>query len=164
MDQARRHSMEHEPPVSPPGQKRRADRRRSPAARGFTMVELLCATAVFLLGLSGILSTHLTAKRTSTLAQHYTVATAIGANVLQLLQVLPPAQLLAATGAGGGLEYDIGGTRVVDGRAGRPFFHVATAATPTSAQSTHVRVAVSWTEAGAEQGQELALEDEVLQP
>lgn len=64
---------------------------------GFTLVELLVALTVLMIGVAGILGMHLTSMRAAAYSRHATEAAVLGEDRMEELRTLPTAALTAGT-------------------------------------------------------------------
>jgi len=65
--------------------------------RGFTLIELLIALTVLLIGVSGILSMHLTSMRATAYSRHATEATILSEDRMEELRTVPVATVVAGS-------------------------------------------------------------------
>jgi type IV pilus assembly protein PilV len=106
------------------------------AERGFTVVEVLIALLVLLLGLAGILSLQLTSVEATAFSRHATEAAMLGEDKMEELRTVSLGSL--ATGAD---QVDALGQPDLAGLFNRTW-------TITPGSPTRVEVIVSWTERG----------------
>ena len=66
--------------------------------RGFSLIELMVALTVLLIGISGVLTMHLTSMRATSYSRHATEAAVLGEDKMEELRTIP-IDTLAATGS-----------------------------------------------------------------
>lgn len=119
------------------------DQRVSRAGRrgeeGFTVVEVMIAMLVLVIGLAGILSLQLTAIRATSFSRHATEASLLAEDKMEALRTVPAATLVAGTDT-----VNAGGMVDAEGLYTREWTITAGGAT------TAVTVAVTWSEQGSE--------------
>lgn len=112
--------------------------RRSGQA-GFTVIEVMIALTILLIGIAGLLSMQLTAMRATSFSRHATEASMLAEDKMEVLRTVPVALL-------------VGGTDVVDSRGlpdpGGLFTRTWTVAVVGT--DTEVNVAIAWPEQGGE--------------
>ena len=107
--------------------------------RGFTVVEVLIAMLVLVIGFAGILSLQLTAMRATSFSRHATEASVLAEDKMEELRTIPVATLA-------------NGNDTVDARGVPDALGLFTRAwtITTGGATTAVTVAVSWDEQGSE--------------
>ena len=63
--------------------------------RGFTLIELLIALTVLLIGVTGILSMHITSMRATSYSRHATEAAVLGEDRMEQLRTVPVESIVA---------------------------------------------------------------------
>jgi prepilin-type N-terminal cleavage/methylation domain-containing protein len=69
------------------------DRRARPRERGFSLIELMIALTVLLIGVSGILSMHLVSMRATAYSRHATEAAVLAEDKMEELRTIPADQI-----------------------------------------------------------------------
>ena len=105
---------------------------------GFTVVEVLIALLVLLIGMAGILSMQLTSAEATSFSRHATEASVLGEDKMEVLRTAPAVLLVSAND-----KVDALGVPDVDGFFTRVWDIVP--GTPTS-----ITVTVSWQEQGTD--------------
>ncbi|HUS64955.1 MAG TPA: prepilin-type N-terminal cleavage/methylation domain-containing protein [Kofleriaceae bacterium] len=118
--------------------KRRLDRRQRQQG-GFTVVEVLIALLVLLIGMAGMLSLQLTAMKATGFSRHATEATVLTEDRLESLRTAPVASL-----TDGSDQVDAAGNADATGLFTRTW-----TITPGT-ETTTVTVSVAWQELGAD--------------
>lgn len=116
------------------------------AQAGFTLVELISAGGIFLLGLSSVLLLDRSSAAETARAAHRARAQGLLAEVVSLYNVLPLQQVAKQT-APLTETFDILGNPTPSGSA---FFTVTSQAVTNSRQGLDVSVQVRWTEPGGQ--------------
>lgn len=109
--------------------------------RGFTLIEVLIALLVLMIGMAGILSLQLTSMKATAFSRHATEASSLAEDKVEDLRTVP---LDSAR--------FVNGTDIVDSRgvADANGLYTRTWTITPGAETTIVTVSVSWTERGAE--------------
>ena len=123
------------------GQRHRRGARRG--ERGFTLVEMLIALTVLLIGVSGILTMHLTSMRATAYSRHATEASVLGEDKLEELRTIP----VETVTAGGPVVVNAQGIPDVDGMYTITWNMVWD---PLGTGVGNQTVTVAWKEGGAE--------------
>ena len=119
---------------------------------GFTLIEILAATAIFLGGMTAVLTAQQAAQQVNAMAGHWTTAGMLGSNLIEHLRLLPSTQYAALAGAGIDYAYGLDGT--LSQASGAPAFYTLHGqADLTDVQAAHLTVTVSWTEPSSRQMQ-----------
>ena len=118
---------------------RRGDRKRRGQQGGFTVVEVLIALLVLLIGMAGMLSLQLTALKATGFSRHATEATVLAEDRLEYLRTAPVASLTS-----GSDQVDAAGVLVDTG------LYTRTWTVTPGTDTTTVTVEVAWQEQGAD--------------
>ncbi len=121
---------------------------------GFTMIEVLVALLVLLIGMSGLLAMHLSGLRATAYSRHASEASVLGEARLEELRIKPPAVLNAApyTNTAGAVEANLNS----QGKAGLGIFRRTSKVTVAAVDGTgnptilNINVMVEWFERGSE--------------
>jgi len=108
---------------------------------GFTLIEVLIALLVLLIGMAGILSLQLTSMKATSFSRHATEASSLAEDKVEDLRTVP---LGSARFANGTDQVDARGVADAEG----PYTRTWTI--NPGAETTIVNVSVSWTERGNE--------------
>lgn len=119
--------------------KRRRDRKRRGQQGGFTVVEVMIALLVLLIGMAGMLSLQLTAMKATGFSRHATEATVLAEDRLEWLRTAPVASLVD-----GSDQVNAAGDVVSTGLFTRTW-----TITPGT-ELTTITVSVTWLEQGAD--------------
>ena len=119
----------------------RSRRQRSGEDGGFTLIEVLIALLVLMVGMAGILSLQLTSMKATSFSRHATEASSLAEDKVEDLRTVP---LDSARFVNGTDQVDARG--VADGEG--PYTRTWTI--NPGADTTIVNVSVSWTERGNE--------------
>lgn len=121
---------------------RRRRRRRGDEQGGFTLIELMIALTVMLIGVSGILSIQLVSMRATSYSRHATEAAVLAEDGMELLRTVPIDTLVA-------------GSETVNANGAQDPAGIYTRSWTISWIGTigTLIVTVSWLEAGADQYQ-----------
>ena len=119
--------------------KRPDDRTLRGQQGGYTVVEVLIALLVLLIGMAGLLSLQLTAMKATGFSRHATEATVLGEDKLEDLRTAPVDSLTSGTD-----QVDAGGTATDTG------LYTRTWTVTPGADTTTVTVEVAWLEQGAD--------------
>jgi prepilin-type N-terminal cleavage/methylation domain-containing protein len=127
----------------------RANRQRR-GEQGFSMIELLVAATITLIGLTGLLGLHTATVQGTRASSQFSEASAFGVAAMEDLRSLSIPQLEARYGA---MPVNDSILDTVAGRAGQTYTRtISLNPTPVSADLIQMRVVVSWTELGAVPG------------
>ena len=121
-----------------------ATRRR---ARGFTLIELMLATAIFISGVAAILGLHLNATQIIARARNYDRATSLLLDAGELLQVLTPEQLQLVAAAWANQGYSATG-ELVPVAGGQVFYTMAASTLQVNGSLGHLTITISWQDPG----------------
>ena len=119
--------------------KRQGDRKRRGQQGGFTVIEVLIALLVLLIGMAGMLSLQLTAMKATGFSRHATEATVLAEDRLEYLRTAPVGTL-----ANGADQVNAMGN--VDSTG----LYTRTWTVVPGADTTSITVAVGWAEQGAD--------------
>lgn len=124
--------------------------------RGFTLIEVLVASAVFLAGFLGVTALQTQSARQLAAAGHKERATQIASSLVDLGRLLPTHDLLAL-GASTQLGYSIDGLALASSLGA---FYTATVIVQTVPNDKvyNYKTEVRWTEPGAGRAQSITLE------
>lgn len=114
---------------------------RSGEEGGFTLIEVLIALLVLLVGMAGILSLQLTSMKATSFSRHATEASSLAEDKVEDLRTVPLDSVRFANGTD---QVDARGVADADG----PYIRAWTIS--PGADTTIVNVSVSWTERGDE--------------
>ncbi len=109
--------------------------------RGFTLIEVLIALLVLMVGMAGILSLQLTSMKATSFSRHATEASSLAEDKVEDLRTVP---LSSARFADGTDQVDSRGVADADG------LYTRTWAVSPDTETTVITVSVSWTERGNE--------------
>jgi len=109
--------------------------------RGFTLIEVLIALLVLMIGMAGILSLQLTSMKATAFSRHATEASSLAEDKVEDLRTVP---LNSARFANGTDTVDSRGVADANG------LYTRTWTITPGAETTIVTVSVAWTERGAE--------------
>lgn len=109
------------------------------AERGFTVVEVLIALTVLLIGIGGILTLQISGLRASGYSRHAAEAAVVGEDRVELLRLAPPATLAS----GSDLVNELG----IPDPEGR---YTRTWTVTRNGKLATIEVVVSWLERGSE--------------
>lgn len=106
---------------------------------GFTIIEVLIALTILLIGIAGLLSMQLSSMRATSFSRHATEASTLAEDKMEALRIIPTAAL-------------IGGTDTVDSRAviDPNAMYTRTWTLGLVGTDTVLTVTVSWVERGGE--------------
>jgi Tfp pilus assembly protein PilV len=110
----------------------------APGQRGFTVVEVLIALLVLMVGMAGILSLQLTSVQATAFSRHATEASVLAEDKMEQLRTVSTAGLLGGTD-----QVDARGVPLADGFYTRTW-------TITAGPPTAIAVDVTWNEEGTE--------------
>ena len=114
-------------------------KRRRTQQDGFTVVEVLIALLILVIGFAGILSLQLTAMKSTSFSRHATEASILAEDKIEELRTIPMPALADGT--------DTVDARGVDDDAG---LYTRTWTVVPGTSTTTVTVAVTWNEQGSE--------------
>jgi len=112
--------------------------RSAPGQRGFTVVEVLIALLVLLVGMAGILSLQLTSVQATMFSRHATEASVLAEDKMEQLRTVPTAGLLGGTD-----QVDARGVPLADG------YYIRTW-TISAGPPIAISVDVTWKEEGSQ--------------
>jgi type IV pilus assembly protein PilV len=110
-----------------------------PGQEGFTLIEVMIALTILLLGIGGLLAMHLTAMRATSFSRHATEATVLAEGKMEALRTEP-----ATAVVGGTDQVDARGVLDPDGLYTRTWTAIVVG------DDTEVGVEVAWSEQGGE--------------
>ncbi len=113
--------------------------RHGTAERGFTMLELMIALTVLLIGIAGIVGMQMSAMRASAYSRHATEASVLAEDKMEELRTVPLGAIVAASD-----------TVDARGNAAPGPFTRAWALTWNGAATANLTVTVSWLERGSD--------------
>jgi len=119
--------------------RKQSERKRRGQQGGFTVVEVLIALLVLLIGMAGMLSLQLTAMKATGFSRHATEATILAEDRLEFLRTAPVATLVS-----GSDQVDARGEVDATG------LFVRTWTVTPGTELTTITVAVAWQEQGAD--------------
>lgn len=135
---------------------------RTRAARGFTFVELMYASAFFLFGLTGLLTMDAAATKQIAQAQHQMRATSLAGNTAALCALMPLPTLRAISSAQS-LGYDAEGALMSAGGS-NAFYVLSVNALSNATGGLDVRVQVDWQEPSTGAARRVTLQNAVPIP
>ena len=116
--------------------------------RGFTLIEVMVASAFFIISLTAIFSLHVSASKMTAGARNFDVGTSILLNMGELIQVLAPQDVQTLLTTANGKGYDRNGIPL-SGPGANAFFTLNTSVIQSNGTYKHLILKVTWTESGA---------------
>ena len=109
--------------------------------RGFTLIEVLIALLVLMVGMAGILSLQITSMKATSFSRHATEASSLAEDKVEDLRTVPISSSRFADGTD---QVDSRGVAAADGQYTRSWF------ISPGTETTIITVSVAWTERGSE--------------
>jgi Tfp pilus assembly protein PilV len=110
---------------------------------GFTLIEVMAASLVFMLSLVAIFGLQMRASVMTTQANHWAQASSLSMNVVDLLQLLPDAAVSDYVNSKTYKTFDRTGL-AVDGDSQDAFFKISVVQIASAAKVNRLRLTVSW--------------------
>lgn len=113
--------------------------------RGFTLIEVMIALTVLLIGFAGVLSLQLTSMHATSFSRHATEASVLAEDKVEELRTVPMVSLV-----GGDDEVDARGKTVVQAPESN-LFYTREWVVAVGATTTTINVEVKWKESGGDE-------------
>lgn len=121
-------------------------RGRHSRQEGFTLIEVMIALLLLLVGVAGVLTLQMVSVRATSFSRHATEATIVGEDKMEELMTMTGGQLLALDGT-----FDDVNEMAIDTAATDPYTRtIRVVDSPFSPGILDVRVTVAWLERGAQ--------------